>query len=170
IIASRRIADIVQNLKSFSRLDEAEFQTVDIHLGIENSLVLLGGKKLSRIEVRKKFAKLPRLSCNPGLLNQVFLNIITNAATAISDSGTITIETAQQNGEIVVSISDNGVGIAKDRLKNIFDFGFSTDTKRVKMGTGLLTAYSIVQKHGGRIEVESEVGKGSTFSVILPIN
>lgn len=168
--ASRRIADIVQNLKSFSRLDEAEFQTVDIHQGIESSLILLGGKKLAGIEVHKKFANLPLLSCNPGLLNQVFMNIIANAANAISETGTITIETYQKNGELVVDVSDTGVGIPKERLKTLFDFGFSTDAKRVKMGTGLLTAYNIVQKHRGRIEVESEVGKGSTFSIILPLN
>jgi signal transduction histidine kinase len=169
ITASRRIADIVQNLKSFSRLDESEYQSVDIHKGIESSLVLLGEKKLSRIEVMKKYGKLPNIICNPGLLNQVFMNIISNAVNAIKDSGTITIETYQKNGEVVVDISDSGMGIPRERLKTLFDFGFSTDTKRVKMGTGLLTAYNVVQKHRGRIEVTSEVGLGSTFSIILPV-
>jgi len=169
ITASQRIAAIVKSLKSFSRLDEAEFQTVNIHEGIESALVLLGSKKLAGISVVRQFGKLPALGCYPGLLNQVFMNILSNAAEAISEIGTITLKTYHQNGELIVEISDTGVGIAKDRLKTLFDFGFSSDSSRVKMGTGLLTAYNIVQKHGGRIEVESEVGQGSSFSVILPL-
>ncbi len=169
ITAGQRISSIVQSLKSFSQLDEAEYQTVDLHEGLESTLVLLGTQKLAGINVVKKFGQLPEIGCFPGLLNQVFVNIISNAAEAIFESGTISIETYTKANEIMVDISDTGIGMSKERLKSLFDFGFSANASRVKMGTGLLTSYNIMQKHGGRIEVESEVGKGSTFSVVLPI-
>jgi signal transduction histidine kinase len=169
LTAGRRISSIVQSLKSFSQLDEAEFQTVDIHEGIESTLVLLGTQKLKGIKIVKKYGKLPPIGCYPGLLNQVFINIITNAADAIFETGTIYIETKVNDSEISVNINDTGIGMSKERLKSLFDFGFSAGPSRIKMGTGLLTSYNIMQKHGGRIEVESEVGKGSKFSVILPI-
>lgn len=169
ITAGQRISSIVQSLKSFSQLDEAEYQTVNLHEGLESTLVLLGTQKLAGITVVKKFGQLPGVGCFPGLLNQVFINIISNAAEAIFESGTISIETYTKDNEIMVDISDTGIGMSKERLKSLFDFGFSANASRVKMGTGLLTSYNIMQKHGGRIEVESEVGKGSTFSVILPI-
>ncbi|HEX2897362.1 MAG TPA: ATP-binding protein, partial [candidate division Zixibacteria bacterium] len=168
--AGRRISSIVQSLKSFSQLDEAEFQSVDIHEGIESSLVLLGTQKLKGIKIVKKYGELPAVGCYPGLLNQVFINIINNAAEAIFETGTISIATYAKNDEIVVDISDTGIGMSKERLKSLFDFGFTAGPSRIKMGTGLLTSYNIMQKHHGRIEVESEVGKGTTFSVILPVN
>lgn len=170
IKAGNRIAEIVKSLKNFSKLDEAEYQTVDIHDGIESSLVLLGQKKLSHIKVVKEYGNLSPLGCYPGLLNQVFMNILSNAAEAIMDRGTITVKTSQDNSEVVIKISDTGIGIPKEKISKLFDFGFSTGSSRVKMGTGLITAFSIVQKHGGRIEVESEVGRGSIFSVVIPNN
>ncbi len=168
--AGRRISSIVQSLKSFSQLDEAEFQSFDIHEGIESSLVLLGTQKLKGIKIIKKYGEIPAVGCYPGLLNQVFINIINNAAEAIFESGTISIATYVKNNEIMVDISDTGIGMSKERLKSLFDFGFTSGPSRIKMGTGLLTSYNIMQKHHGRIEVESEVGKGSTFSIVLPIN
>jgi signal transduction histidine kinase len=159
----------VQSLKSFSQLDEAEYQLVNIHEGLESALVLLGTQKLTDINIVKKFGQLPEVGCFPGLLNQVFINIISNAAEAIFESGTISLETYTQANEIVIDISDTGIGMSGERMKSLFDFGFSANASRVKMGTGLLTSYNIMQKHGGRIEVESEVGRGSTFSVILPL-
>jgi len=169
ITAGRRISSIVQSLKSFSQLDEAEYQLVNIHEGLESALVLLGTQKLAGIIIVKKFGQLPEVGCFPGLLNQVFINIISNAAEAIFESGTISLETYTQANEIVIDISDTGIGMSGERMKSLFDFGFSANASRVKMGTGLLTSYNIMQKHGGRIEVESEVGRGSTFSVILPL-
>ena len=167
--AGKRISSIVRSLKSFSQLDEAEYQTANIHEGIESALVLLGTQKLAGINIVRKFGQLPEITCFPGLLNQVFINIISNAAEAIFESGNISIETYTKENEVIIDISDTGIGMSSERLKSLFDFGFSANASRVKMGTGLLTSYNIMQKHGGRIEVESEVGRGSTFSVILPL-
>lgn len=169
LTASRRIADIISSLKNFSRLDEAEYQVVDIHEGIESSLTLLGQKKLGHVNVIKKYGRLPLIGCYPGLLNQVFINLISNAALAIVESGKISISTYREENEVIIDINDTGVGIQPEQMKKLFDISFSTDTSRVKMGTGLVTAHSMVQKHGGRIEVRSEVGKGSTFTVKLPL-
>jgi signal transduction histidine kinase len=169
MIASQRIAEIIQSLKSFSRLDEAEYQIADLHEGLESSLVLLGKKELSHVNVVRQFGEVPPIGCYPGLLNQVFISLLGNAAHAIVESGTISIRTYCEKVDVVVEISDTGIGIAPERMKRLFDFTFSADSTRVKMGTGLLTAYMIVQKHGGQIEVTSDIGKGSTFSVRLPI-
>ncbi|MDH3890120.1 MAG: ATP-binding protein [candidate division Zixibacteria bacterium] len=167
--ASQRIASIIQSLKNFSRLDEAEYQVVDIHEGIESSLTLLGHKELGHANVVKRFGDLPLIGCYPGLLNQVFINLISNAAQAIVESGSITVRTHQAGDRVVIDITDTGVGIPPERLEKLFDISFSTDTSRVKMGAGLVTAHSMVQKHGGQIEVASVVGEGSTFTVTLPL-
>ena len=106
--------------------------------------------------------------CYPGKLNQVFLNILVNASQAIESKGKITITTSKTGNEIHVAIGDTGKGIAQKDLKSIFDPGFTTKGVRVGTGLGLSICYQILQQHNGRIEVESEVGKGSVFSVILP--
>ena len=168
-LAGDRIATIVKSLKNFARLDEAEYQKVDIHEGIDSSLTLLGTELTNRIKIKKEYGEIPKLQCYPGQLNQVFISLLKNASQAIEDSGTIGIKTFKTKNHIHVQISDTGKGIPHDRLNKIFDFGFSADGSRVKMGSGLTTAYNIIQKHNGEIKVQSEVGKGTTFSTILPI-
>ncbi len=174
--AGERIARIVNSLKNFARLDEAKYQTVNIHDGIESSLTLLGSEVTQRIDIQCHFGEVPPVPCYAGLLNQVFISLIRNATEAIDGRGRIDITTALVNGtpdhqeRVSISIADTGCGIPRDRLDRIFDFAFSSSGNRVKMGSGLSTAFNIVQKHQGEILVDSEVGKGSVFEIRLPLN
>ncbi len=165
---SERIERIVNGLKSFARLDEAPFQTVDIHEGLETTLTLLEHEFHGRIDVVKNYGEIPAIGCFPSELNQVFMNLIANAAEAIEGSGTITIRTYLKNDKVHVSIRDTGVGIPEDQMQGLFDPGFSAKGQRVKAGMGLFTCYNIVRKHRGDIKVRSTVGTGSTFTIVLP--
>lgn len=167
--AGDRISAIVRSLKNFATLDESDYQRADIHDGIESSLTLMEGDLRGRVEVVKEYSDIPKIECYPGLLNQVFMNLLKNASQAIEESGTIIIKTHKDNNHIHVTVSDSGCGIPDHKLKKLFGFGFSAVGKRVKMGSGLATAYNIVQKHNGDIIIDSEVGQGTTVRVRLPI-
>ena len=167
--ASDRIATIAKSLKNFSTLDESEYQRTNIHEGIESILTLMENEMRGRISVVKEYGDIPKIECYPGLLNQVFMNLLKNASQAIENSGTIYIKTFKENKNVHVKISDTGKGIPTHEIEKIFDFGFSAVGTRVKMGSGLATAYNIIQKHDGDISVESEVGKGTTFNISLPL-
>jgi len=167
--ASDRISKIVNNFKGFARLDEATFQEADLHEGLENTLALLEHEFRDRINVLKEYGDIPRVACNPGEINQVFMHFLTNAAESIRGKGTVTVRTFEKGGEVHVQVMDTGTGISPKRLETLFDPGFVKKGSRMKAGLGLFTSYNIVQKHHGRIEVESEVGKGSTFTAVLPI-
>ena len=169
VMASERIGTIVQSLKNFARLDEAAFQEVDLHEGIESTLTLLQHEMQSRIEIVKRFGDLPRLLCFASQLNQVFMNVLTNAIQSIEDSGTITIQTSADSDHVYVKITDTGVGIPPEDLPRIFDPGFTTQGVGVGTGLGLSTSYSILESHGGRAIVDSEVGSGTQFTIVLPI-
>lgn len=170
LTATDRITKIVQSLKSFSRLDESLFQKTCIHEGLNSTLTLLESELNDEITVEKEYGKIPLINCYPGELNQVFMHLLSNAVHAIHGKGTITIRTFPKNDTVHVSISDTGVGILPDQKESLFDPSFSKDGSRVKAKLGLFTCYNIVKNHRGRIEVESEVGKGSTFTIILPLN
>jgi len=165
-----RINTLIKNLKNFSQLDEAEFQKVDIHEGIESVLLLIKNKLRDQIEIVKKYDEIPEIYCYPSQLNQVFMNLLTNAIQAIETKGTISIETSQADDCVHVCISDTGRGIPKQELNTLFEFDFSNSSSRIKMGSGLVIAYTIIQRHKGHIKVDSTVGKGSTFIVTLPTN
>ena len=168
---AERIRDVVQNLRLFSRLDEAEFKKVDLHDGIESTIRLLSQYYGSgRITLERDYAELPPVDCYAGQLNQVWMNLFINAAQAISSEGRVRVATRREDGMAVVSISDTGEGIAPEHLKRIFDPFFTT--KRVGEGTGLglSITYGIVEHHGGSINVESRLGEGTTFTVRLPID
>jgi len=167
--AGHRVAEIVRSLRNFSRLDEAEFQEADIHEGLDSTLTLVNHKLKRRVEVVRHYGDIPRINCYPNQLNQVFMNVLVNAAQAIEGKGTITITTRAEGNEVVVSVADDGKGIAPDHVVHLFDPGFTTKGAGVGTGLGLSISYNIVEKHGGSIGVESEVGKGSTFTVRLPI-
>ena len=167
--ASRRIIQIVSNLKKFARLDESEWQNIDITQGLEETLALVEHKTKNRISVDKVYGDIPHVSCYAGQLNQVFMNLIVNAIQAIDERGRIRIETFRDGDEAVVHITDDGAGIAKEDHARIFDPGFTTKGVGVGTGLGLSICYRIVQNHGGRLTVTSELGKGSTFTVAIPI-
>ncbi len=171
VIASgtQRVTNIVRRLKSFARLDEAELLEVDIHEGIENTLVIVHHELKHKAVVERNFGDIPPISCYPRQLNQVYLNLLVNAIQAIEDKGTITITTFQKNDYVHIQFKDTGVGIPKERLNKIFDPGYTTKGVGVGTGLGLSICYQIVRDHYGEILVESEVGKGSTFTIILPL-
>lgn len=168
---ARRTRDIVLGLRNFSRLEEASVKKVDLHEGLENTLQLLAGEIKGRIKVVKHFGKLPKVECNPSQLNQVFMNVLSNAAQAIENSGEIHISTRKLEGEKVeVAIRDTGKGMSKATLEKIFDPFFTTKGLGSGTGLGLSISYGVVQKHGGDIVVTSEPGQGTEFKIILPVN
>ena len=167
---AERVRNIVKSLKIFASHDESPFQPVNINECIEASLNLIGGETRGRIEIEKSFSKIPEIEGQAGPLNQVFVNILVNAAQAIPKTGKITIRTTQAGPNIVVSISDNGVGIPKENLTKLFDPFFSTKPVGEGTGLGLSISYGIIEKHLGRIEVDSKVNVGTEFRVILPIS
>lgn len=167
--ASERIIKIVNSLRTFARLDQAEMDTVDIHEGIESTLTLVYHELKMRIEVHKDFGDLPPISCYPNQLNQVFMNILVNASHAIKKKGDIYIKTYTKDKKAVIEIKDTGKGIPKENLNRIFDPGFTTKSKGIGTGLGLSIVYQIIEDHNGSIEVESEIGKGTMFRIILPI-
>ena len=123
----------------------------------------------NRIQVHKDYGRIPSIPCYPNQLNQVFMNLLVNASHAIEGVGTIFIKTRSNDGSVIVEIRDTGVGIPKENLTRIFDPGFTTKGFGVGTGLGLSIVYQIVQDHKGKIEVESEVGEGTTFRLILAV-
>jgi signal transduction histidine kinase len=168
--AARRISTLVRNLKNFARLDEAERQSaVDIHESIESTLSLIEPQLGKHIEVVKHLDDIPRIECYPNQVNQLLMTLLINATEAIDTKGVIKVETISNGDHVTIEVSDTGRGIPADRLENIFDVGFSRDKNRMRMHAGLANCYAIVQKHGGEIAVQSNVGKGTTFRTMLPV-
>jgi two-component system NtrC family sensor kinase len=167
---ARRIRDIVQNLRLFSRLDEAEFKKVDLHEGIESTIRLLSQYYgPGRVTLMRDYADLPPVDCYAGQLNQVWMNLLTNAAQAMDGRGTVRVATRRDKNVAIVSIIDNGRGIDPEDLSKIFEPFFTT--KRVGEGTGLglSITYGIIERHGGTVSIDSRVGEGTTFHVAIPI-
>lgn len=169
IIAIDRIVNIVKSLRSFARLDDTEFGEADIHVSIENSIVLLNNRIKDRIEVIREYGELPKVKCYVNEINQVFLNLLVNAVDAIPDKGVIWIKTYAEAGKVFIKIRDSGTGIKPEHLGKIFDPGFTTKGVGVGTGLGLSIVYNIIEKHKGEITVESEYGKGTEFTVELPV-
>jgi PAS domain S-box-containing protein len=165
---TQRVKSIVQNLRDFSHVDKGEFRFADINKGIESTLNIVWNELKYKAEVIKEYGDIPQIECLPQQLNQIFMNLLLNAAQAITTHGEIRIRTYQATNNVVVEISDTGIGIPKDNLPRIFEPFFTTKEVGKGTGLGLSVAYGIVQKHNGKIEVESEVNKGTTFRVILP--
>jgi signal transduction histidine kinase len=164
-----RVKKIVQDLKDFSRTGaEDEWQWADLHKGLDSTLNIVNNEIKYKAKVVKEYGSLPEIECLPSQLNQVFMNLLVNAAHAIEGQGTITVRSGAGESSLWVEISDTGSGIAPDNLQRIFEPFFTTKPVGKGTGLGLSLSYSIVQKHGGRIEVESELGRGTTFRVTLP--
>ena len=166
----RRVRDIVQALKDFSEAGDSQWQPVDVHEGLDNALNTLANELRFKAKVEKYYGKLPLVRGLPGQLNQVFRNILLNAVQAIPEQGIIRIVTSCDRDSVAVRIQDNGVGIPPENLGRIFDPFFTTKPVGSGTGLGLYLAYGVVHKHGGRINVISEPGKGSAFTVVLPIH
>jgi len=169
IDGAERVKQIVQNLRTFSRVDEADMKPSDINQGLESTIAICWNELKYHCEVVREFGDVPEIVCYPMKLNQVFMNLIMNAAQAIEDKGTITARTFRDGNDICVQVSDTGCGIAKEKIDKIFDPFFTTKPVGKGTGLGLSIAYNIITDHKGTIEVDSEVGKGSTFTVRLPI-
>lgn len=167
---TQRVTNIVRRLKSFARLDEAELKTVDLHQGLDDTLALVHHQIKHAIKLTKEYGKLPPVACYPDRLNQVFLNLLVNAQQSIDDKGEITVSTFEKGEKVYIVIRDNGKGIPKEKLEKIFDPGFTTKGVGVGTGLGLSICYKIMEDHRGEILVDSEEGKGSTFTVVFPKN
>jgi signal transduction histidine kinase/ferredoxin len=166
----QRIDTVVSGLRKFSHLDRAEVAEMDIHEGINEALALSEHQFRERITVHKEFGKLPKINAYPGQLNQAFLNLLENAHEAIRDRGEIYIKTYCRESYVFIEFRDTGKGIAPEHLPQIFDPGFTTKGVGVGTGMGLSILYKIIENHHGKIEVESEPGKGSLFRLQLPVN
>ena len=137
---------------------------------IDSSLVLLRNQYKGRIEISRSYDRnVPYIQCYPGQLSQVFMNILSNAIQAVEGKGTISIKTQLSGKEVEIFISDTGKGIPKDKLDNIFDPFFTTKEVGKGTGLGLSISYGIIQEHNGRIEVKSEFGKGTIFTISIPV-
>jgi PAS domain S-box-containing protein len=165
-----RVRKIVQDLKDFSRVGEAEWQWADLHKGLDSTLNIVWNELKYRCTINKEYGELPPVHCLPSQLNQVFMNLLVNAGQAIVDHGEITLRTGRDDNSVWVEVADTGAGIPKENLNRIFDPFFTTKPVGKGTGLGLSLSYGIVVKHHGRIDVTTEVGKGSTFRVILPID
>lgn len=167
---AERTRQIVLDLRNFSRLDEASLKEVNIHEGIDSTLNILHNKYKNRINVIKDYdTTIPQIYCFAGQLNQVFMNLLANAAQAIDGNGDVKIVTRRDNDYIKVTITDTGCGISPENLSKIFDPFFTTKDVGEGTGLGLSVSYGIIEKHNGTISVESKVGEGTTFTIKLPI-
>ena len=176
-----RVRKIVQDLKDFSRVDVVqEWQFANLHEGIESTLNIVNNEVKYKADLVKEYGDIPDIECLPSQINQVILNLVVNAAHAIqSDRGKIILRTGSggKGGQdspggadrVWIEISDTGTGIAKENMTRIFDPFFTTKPVGKGTGLGLSLSYGIIQKHGGEIQVESEIGHGTTFRIVLPI-
>lgn len=164
-----RMRKIVQDLKDFSHVGEEGWKWVDLHKGIDSTLNIVWNELKYKCQVNKEYGTLPEVYCMASQINQVFLNMLVNAGQAIETKGVITIRTGVEGEQVWVEIADTGKGIPPEQIKLIFDPFFTTKPVGVGTGLGLSLSYGIMQKHHGRIEVSSEVGKGTTMRIWLPV-
>ena len=167
-IAVERMVNLVRNLRNFGRSTTSEARPADLHEGIEGTLALLG-HELREIEVVRDFGDVPVVVCHPNRINQVFMNLVHNAAQAMRDGGALTIRTRVKGDRAHIRVADTGRGIAPEVIGEIFEPGFTTKGERIGMGLGLAITRQIVDQHAGDISVESEPGRGTTFDVYIPL-
>ena len=166
-----RVKKIVQDLKDFSHLGgDDDWQWTNLHLGLESTLNIINSEIKYKAKIVKEFGNLPEVKCLPHQLNQVFMNLLVNAAHAIEKEGIITLRTGTENDHAWVEISDTGKGIAPEHLSKIFDPFFTTKPVGIGTGLGLSVSYAIIKKHQGEIQLTSQLDQGTTFRIILPIS
>jgi len=172
---ANRTAEIVKSLRIFSRVDEDSLKFADINEGLDSTLVILNSVIREGIHVDRQYAKLPMVECYPGKLNQVFLNIITNAIYAINkkfngnSGGILEICTVADGENVSISIQDNGTGMPEDIKEKIFEPFFTTKEVGEGTGLGMSIVYNTIKKHKGEITIESQVGEGTKFTIVIPI-
>ena len=164
-----QMRELVDNLRDFTRLDRTKVTSFDLNKGLKNVVYIAKSVIPTEVEVREEYGDVPAIECNPSQLNQVFLNPINNAAQAIPGNGTVGVRSRVEGDRIRVDVSDNGSGIPPEVLPHIFDNYFTTKPAGTGTGLGLAIARNIVAEHGGEITVNTAVGKGTTFSVLLPV-
>jgi signal transduction histidine kinase len=165
-----RTAEIVKGLRNFSRMDEHELKLANINEGLDSTLLILYNKIKNRITIEKNYGDFPDILCYPGQLNQVFMNLLNNAQEAIDGECKIEIRTWKEGSTVKISIKDNGRGMDNKTRKMVFDPFFTTKEVGKGTGLGLSISFGIIEKHKGKIEVDSKPGEGSTFTVSIPDN
>lgn len=164
----QRVRRIVQDLKDFSHVDESERQLTNLEQCLDSTLNILASELRDRAEVVREFSGLPEIECAPSQINQVFMNLLLNALQALGEHGSITVRTGSDDNEVWAEIEDTGSGIRPEHLGRIFEPFFTTKPVGKGTGLGLSLSYGIIHKHGGRITVDSQPGRGSSFRVSLP--
>ena len=169
IDGTTRVRRIVLDLRDFSRTGSIDLEWADLQAGLESTLNVVWNEIKYKAEIIRDFTLLPPVQCRPSQINQVFMNLLINAAQAIAERGHITLRSGRQEEQVWFSIADDGIGISPDIQARIFDPFFTTKPVGKGTGLGLSVSYGIIQKHGGRIEVNSQPGVGTTFTIWLPI-
>lgn len=164
-----RVRKIVQDLRDFSRIDSPDWQEADLNAGLESTLNVVWNELKHKAEVVKSYGELPPVRCHLGQVNQVFMNLLANAVQAFEDRGKITLSSGAEGPWAWVSVEDTGKGMTPEVMKRIFEPFFTTKPVGKGTGLGLSLAYDIVKKHGGRIDVSSQPGQGTSFKVWLPV-
>jgi len=165
----KRVAEIVAGLRSFARADDSKADAVDLNECVDTALNLAWNEIKYKAEVDKRLEDLPRILANEGQITQVLVNLLVNAAQAIEEQGRIEVETRALPGEIRLSVRDNGKGIPSTDVEHLFEPFFTTKEVGTGTGLGLSISHGIVESHGGRIDVESEPGKGARFTIVFPL-
>lgn len=166
---ANRVKNIVQDLKGFTRMTVDDSMAADINAGLESTINIIWNELKYKTTLVKDFADLPLVTCNPGQMNQVFMNILLNAVQAIDTQGEIRIKTWSEKNNILVSISDTGCGMPHEVVNRIFEPFFTTKEVGKGTGLGLSISYEIIKNHGGDIKVDSKMGEGTTFTVKIPV-
>jgi two-component system, NtrC family, sensor kinase len=169
IDGAERVRRIVQDLRDFSRAGTNDWHLADLHAALDSTLTVVRNEIKYKAEVVKCYGELPPVECVVTQLNQVFLNLLLNAAQAIAERGVILLTSGCTGDEVWIAIADTGNGIPPENLSRIFDPFFTTKPAGVGTGLGLSVSYGIVDRHGGRIDVASKVGEGTTFTIHLPV-
>jgi signal transduction histidine kinase len=164
-----RVKRIIQDLRDFSHMDESTWQLANLESCMDSTLNVASNEIKYKAIVHKKYAGLPEVECMPSQINQVFLNLLVNASQAIETKGVITISTGVGENEVWIEVEDTGKGIPAENMQKIFDPFFTTKPVGKGTGLGLSVSFGIIQKHGGRIDVHSEPGKGTAMRIWLPV-
>ena len=166
---TERVTKIVQDLRTFSRTDDAHLQEVQLNEEIDRTLSLMEPRLRNCVEIQRDYGELPRVRCYVGPLNQVFMNLLMNACDAMESRGRITIRTRSEPGGVVLEFEDNGPGMPPEVMERIFEPFYTTKPVGKGTGLGLSLSHGIIERHGGSMEVRSQPGRGTCFTLRLPL-